>query len=78
MIPILLTLELLHDLKELVTLKPKGNVKCATGIPSHIQIASVAKKILSLGEATLDAVKGMIETVKMSVKDAYEEKAAEN
>ena len=36
------------------------------------------KKILSLCEATLDAVKGMIETVKMSVKDTYEEKAAKN
>ena len=49
-----------------------------TGIPPHIQNVSVAKKILSLCEATLDTVKGMIETVKMSVKGAYEEKAAEN
>ena len=78
MIPILLTPELLCDLKELVTLEPKGNVKCVTGIPPHIQNASVAKKILSLCEATLNTVKGMIETVKMSVKDVYEEKPAEN
>jgi hypothetical protein len=78
MIPILSTPELLRDLKELVTLEPKGNVKSATGIPPHIQNASVAKKILSLCEATLEAVKGMIETVKTSVKDAFEEKAAEN
>ena len=38
------TLELLRDLKELVTLETKGNVKCATGIPPHIQNASVAKR----------------------------------
>ena len=48
MIPILLTLELLHDLKELVTLKPKGNIKCAAEIPPRIQNASVAKMILLL------------------------------
>ena len=36
------------------------------------------KKILLLCEATLDTINGMIETVKMYVKDAYEEKAAKN
>ena len=44
MIPILSTLELLRDLKELVTLEPKGNVKCVTEISPHIQNASVAKR----------------------------------
>jgi len=78
MIPLLSNPELLRDLKELVTLKPEGQVKCATGIPPHIQHASVAKKILSLCVETLQTVQQMADTVKDSVKEAFKEKAEEN
>jgi len=78
MIPILSNPELLRDLKELVTLEPKGQVKSATGIPPHIEHATMAKKILHLCETTLHAVKDMATSVKRSVKEAFEEKAEEN
>jgi len=66
--------ELLRDLKELVTLEPKGQVRSATGIPPHIEHATMAKKILHLCEMTLLVVKDMA----TSVKEAFEEKAEEN
>lgn len=74
MIPIMGNPDLLRDLKELVTLEPKGQVTSATGIPPHVEQATVAKKILSVASETLEAVKKLIENVKESVKEAFEEK----
>ena len=64
MIPLLSNQELLQDLKELITLKLKGQVKSATGIPPHVQHASVAKKILFLYVETLKMVQEMVEKSK--------------
>jgi hypothetical protein len=78
MIPLLSNPTLVNDLKELVTLEPKGQVTTPTGIPPHIQHASVAKKILLLCVETLETVQQMADNVKESVKEAFEEKAEEN
>jgi hypothetical protein len=78
MIPLLSNPTLMNDLKELVTLEPKGQVTTPMGIPPHIQHASVAKKILLLCVETLETVQQMADNVKESVKEAFEEKAEEN
>lgn len=77
-IPILSNPDLLKDLRELVTLEPEGQMKCATGIPPHVQHAKVAREILELCVKTLEEVQNMAETVKESVKEAFEDKAEEN
>ena len=78
MIPFLSNPTLLNDLKELVTLEPKGQVLTPTGVPPHVQHASVAKKILSLCVETLKTVRQMAENVKESTKESFKEKAEEN
>jgi hypothetical protein len=78
MIPLLSNPDLLKDLKELVTLEPEGQVKEASGIPPHIQNAKMVRDVLDTCLETLEQVKNMAQTVEDSVKNAYEEKAAEN
>ena len=77
-IPLLQNPDLLLQLKDLITLEPTDNMKTATGIPPHINLAVMMKKLLSCCTETLKEVKNMVVNVQDAVNEAYENKAAEN
>jgi hypothetical protein len=77
-IPILNHPDLLRRLHSKVTISSDSKFMTATGIPPHIETARMCKRILEKCDATLAKVANIEATVKSAVKEAYEEKQAEN
>ena len=61
MIPLLQNPALLARLKEHVTTRPSVAMKIATGIPPHIHLAVMVKKVLECCTETLEEVKLLAE-----------------
>jgi len=78
LIPLLSNPQLLGELNELVTLERGGQMTTPTGIPPHVTSAVMMQKIFELCETTLKTIKSLTEDIKVSVKEAFEEKAEEN
>ena len=77
-IPIINHPDLLRRLHSKVTISSDSKFMTATGIPPHIETARMCRSILEKCDATLAKVANIEDTVKIAVKEAYEEKQAEN
>lgn len=77
-IPILNRPELLHQLQELVTLEPAGDVMQATGVPRHVKMMEKVREVFSMLQDYAEEVRELKRTLPTMVKDAIEEKATES
>lgn len=78
-IPLFQNLQLLEDLKKIVTVEPtEGILSKATGIPPHTQcIKGISQILQKLDEYHVER-EDMFERMKHAVDDAFEKKALEN
>jgi hypothetical protein len=77
-IPIINHPDLLRRLHAMVTISSDSKLMTSTGIPPHIETARMCRRILEKCDETLERVQNIETTVKEAVKEAYEEKQAEN
>ena len=77
LIPILQHLELLEELKKLVTIEPTERMKVATGVPRFTKLLKKVNKMGEVGEKTLEKMEEMSNRLPEMVKDAINTTAEE-
>ena len=77
-IPILTRPNLLHNLKQIITMKPSERIQLATGVPPHVEAAKKLDELVDLVELERSERKQHFEEIKQVVGDKLEEIAIEN